>query len=146
MTAMILRSVRFQHSMARLALVAMLVVAVAPTVSRWLESTAQPLAAAFSAMCTSHGLVLAGEPVPERTAMPAGRAKPAQFPVMPAHPGMDDACGYCSLLANAAPLVFAVLILLFRFRPPRLPEGAPALHLQTVRLPGLGARGPPLPL
>jgi hypothetical protein len=146
MAAMIPRSSRFRRSMARLALAAMLLVALAPTVSRWLEATAQPLAAAFSAMCTSHGLVLAGEPAPEGVAMAAGHAKPAQSPAMPAHPGMDDACGYCSLLANVAPLLFAILVLLFRFRPPRLPGGAPSLRLHQVRLPGLGARGPPIAL
>ena len=55
---MILRSTRFQHWMARLALAAILLLSVMPSVSRWLESTASRLPDAVLAMCTVDGLAM----------------------------------------------------------------------------------------
>ena len=53
---MILRSRHFRHWMARLALAAILLVSLMPTVSRWLESGAQRLPDMVLAMCTSDGM------------------------------------------------------------------------------------------
>lgn len=134
---MILRSRRFQHWMARLALAAVLLVSAMPTVSRWLESRAPELQATVLAMCTMDGLAMK----PASLLIDAGKA-PAPAGAMP-----DDYCAYCPLLAALAPLVLAALAILL----PALPRALlpawvpPALPVPPL-LRGLGARGPPIPL
>ena len=99
---MILRSRRFQHWMARLALAAVLLVSAMPTVSRWLESRAPELQATVLAMCTMDGLAMK----PASLLIDAGKA-PAPAGAMP-----DEYCAYCPLLAALAPLVLAALAIL----------------------------------
>lgn len=130
---MILRSTRFQHWMARLALAAILLLSVMPSVSRWLESTAPRLPDAVLAMCTVDGLAMQ----PASLLGDAGK--------LPAPTGaMPDDCGYCPLLASLTPLLLALVILLPPLRRVLLPTWAqPALHAVPL-LRGLGARGPPI--
>lgn len=134
--AMNLRSRRFQHWMARLALAAVLLVSVMPTVSRWLESRAPELQATVLAMCTMDGLAMK----PASLLDDAGKA-PA-----PSGGMSDEYCAYCPLLASLAPVLLALAILL----PPVRRALLPAWTLPAVPAPpllrGLGARGPPLPL
>ena len=131
---MILRSRRFQHWMARLALAAVLLVSAMPTVSRWLESRAPELQATVLAMCTMDGLAMK----PASLLIDAGKA-PAPAGAMP-----DDYCGYCPLLASLTPLLLAVVMLLPPLRRVLLPAwGQPALRAVPL-LRGLGARGPPI--
>lgn len=130
-----LRSRRFQHWMARLALAAVLLVSVMPTVSRWLESRAPAWQTAVLAMCTMDGLAMK----PASLLDDAGKA-PAPSGAMP-----DEYCAYCPLLASLAPLVLAVLVVLL----PTLPRALlPAWTLPALPIPpllrGLGARGPPI--
>ncbi len=130
---MILRSRRFQHWMARLALAAVLLVSAMPTVSRWLESRAPELQATVLAMCTMDGLAMK----PASLLIDAGKA-PAPAGAMP------DDCGYCPLLASLTPLLLAVVMLLPPLRCVLLPTWAqPALRAVPL-LRGLGARGPPI--
>ena len=133
---MTLRSPRFLHRMTRLALAAVLLLALAPTVSRWVESSGQRLPDALVAMCTSAGL---------------GFFKPAsdlQSPVkpapMPSGEVQGDACDYCPLLAQLAPLLLAFIVLLpLRAAPLRIAPSVPPQR--DAFLPsGLGARGPPI--
>ena len=132
---MSLRNARFRHWMARLALAAVLLVAVMPTVSRWLESRAQGLPDAVLAMCTLDGLAMK----PARLLDDAGKA-PAPSGAM-----SDEVCAYCPLLASLAPLVLAVLAFLLPAQPRALlPSGARPMPHAPPRLRGLGARGPPI--
>ena len=126
---------RFRYCMARLALVAMLLVALAPTISRWVHATpASP--PAMLALCTTDGL----ESRPSSLLPSAG-----QIPE-PSHPMQDGYCGHCPLLASVAPLLLAALLL----APPSgelpLPEWRAPLWPAPTLLQGLWARGPPLPL
>ncbi len=131
---MILRSTRFQHWMARLALAAILLLSVMPSVSRWLESATPRLPDAVLAMCTVDGLAMK----PVSLLAETGKA-PAPSGTMP-----DAYCGYCPLLASLTPLLLAVVILLPPLRRVLLPAwGQPALRAVPL-LRGLGARGPPI--
>lgn len=132
---MILRSRRFQHWMARLALAAVLLVSAMPTVSRWLESRAPELPATVLAMCTMEGLAM----------KPAGLLDDAGKAPAPAGTMPGDVCAYCPLLASLAPLLLAALAILL----PALPRALlPAWRLPPSSVPpllrGLGARGPPI--
>jgi hypothetical protein len=131
---MILRSTRFQHWMARLALAAILLLSVMPSVSRWLESATPRLPDAVLAMCTVDGLAMK----PVSLLAETGNV-PAPSGTMP-----DGYCGYCPLLASLTPLLLAVVILLPPLRRVLLPAwGQPALRAVPL-LRGLGARGPPI--
>lgn len=114
--------------MARLALAAVLLLALSPTLSRAAAIAAS--SQALGAMCTADGLAPAAVPT-------------AAFPADQAGASSDAACGYCPLQAQATP-----------FAPVSLPM--PSLHAATPRLhdavarplapraqAGLGARGPP---
>ena len=132
---MIIRSRRFQFWIARLALAAILLVALAPTVSRWVESGTQRLPDALAAMCTSSGLswLKAGD-----------LSNAAQKAPAPAGTMQDEYCGYCSLLASVAPLLLLVILLLAALPSMRVPEGHAPPRRSSSRLRGLGARGPPI--
>ncbi|MDE2382283.1 MAG: DUF2946 family protein, partial [Xanthomonadaceae bacterium] len=126
---MILRSTRFQHWMARLALAAILLLSVMPSVSRWLESTAPRLPDAVLAMCTLDGLAM----------KPASLFSEPGKPPAPSGAIPDGYCGYCPLLASLTPLLLAVIILLPPLRRVPLPAWAqPALRAVPL-LRGLGA-------
>jgi len=134
---MILRSRRFQFWMARLALAAVLLVGVMPTLSRWLESRAPAWQTAVLALCTTDGLAWA-KPA---SLLDDGAGKaPAPTGAMP-----DESCAYCPLQASLAPLVLAVLAFLLPAQPRALlPSGARPTPHAPPRLHGLGARGPPI--
>jgi Protein of unknown function (DUF2946) len=134
---MILRSRRFQHWMACLALAAILLLALLPSLGRWVEAGGQRLPPALVAMCTSAGLSLFA---PDR--LPSGETSPAAG--MPVGMMTADDCPYCPLLAKIAPLVLAILVLHAPSTPWR-PNLREAHGRRLVRASGmLGARGPPL--
>ena len=115
--------------MARLALAAVLLLALAPALSRAAALAASPQA--LGAMCTADGLAPA--------AVPANAAWPAD----PAGDSSDAACDYCPLLAQVTPFSPVSLPM------PSLHEATPRLHDAVARplapraQAGLGARGPP---
>lgn len=124
--------------MARLALLAILLVALMPTVSRWLESSASRLPQTVLAMCTGEGLAWAkpgllrgdgGVPVPSRTPM-------GDMP--------DGVCGYCPLLSALAPVLLVLALFLPPLRRRLLPASTSPAPRAPPRLRGLGARGPPI--
>ena len=135
---MILRSRPFQLWMARLALAAILLVSVMPTVSRWLESRAAGAPDAVLALCTTDGLAWAKpakllDDGAGKGPAPAGGTLP------------DAACAYCPLLSSLAPLLLAVLAWLLPMLPRALlPARGSAVPHAALCLRGLGARGPPI--
>lgn len=118
--------------MRHLALAAILLLALVPTVGRWVDAGREAPAIADVAMCTSTGMawsaparLFEGDPIPAGT-----------------QAGTD--CDYCPLLANALPVVLATLLL---WPAPASPPtfDFPASPPRDSRLAhGLGARGPPL--
>ncbi|MEP6906865.1 MAG: DUF2946 family protein [Pseudoxanthomonas sp.] len=132
-----LRNATLQRLMARLALVAVLLLAFAPVMSRWMKGDALQFLPGLSEICTTSGL---------KSIDVSGWGSEA--PKLPGagHLGMDADCGYCTLLAGTALLLLAVALL----SPPALSRDMPAWQLLPVRMssifPGLGSRGPPLAL
>ena len=115
--------------MARLALAAVLLLALAPTLSR--AAAAATVPQALGAMCTADGLVPA--------VVPADPALPAE----PAGAASDSACAYCPLLAQVTPFAPAALpVPAFRVPPPCVADVATSPCGRTAHA-GLGARGPP---
>ena len=114
--------------MARLALAAVLLLALAPTLSRAAAIAVSPQA--LGAMCTADGLAPATVPA-------------AAWPADPAGASSDAACDYCPLLAQVTPFSPVSLPM------PSLHEATPRLHDAVARplapraQAGLGARGPP---
>lgn len=111
-----------------LALVAVALLALAPSVSR-LSPDALAVPAGAEAMCTTEGL----------------QARvPAFGEDAPALPRAHEECGYCALLASALPLPPALAMDV-----PRLPAAADtarrllAPFLAKSNFPALGSRGPP---
>ena len=123
--------------MTRLALLAVLLLALAPSVSRVLSAGSTQVLAGWSQLCTTTGLQL----LPSDGRSLSG--KPAPAPV----PGSDGYCDYCPLAASLPLLLLALALLL-----PSLPRAtcvrlpAPTRLRPAARLRGLGSRGPPLPL
>lgn len=137
-TGRVIHSRTLAATLARLALVAVLLLALAPSLSRVLAAGNSPVLAGGSELCTATGLkwlaIAAQSP-----------AAPLGAPV-PAMPGGDAHCDYCPLAASMPLLALFVAFLLPL--PPRGP--APAWIAPRLRRPanlrGLGSRGPPLPL
>ncbi len=131
----VLRSPRFAFWMGRFALVAILLLAVMPTVTRWLASGEARGTAAMAPMRHSGdgAMRMPGHLMPgaDKTPAPAGAMH---------HGG----CAYCPLLASLLPILLILTLRLLRqphasARPPRAvaPRAWPLLR-------GLGARGPPI--
>ena len=132
---MMIRSRRFQYWIARLALAAIVLLALVPTVSRALDSGARHMPEPMAAMCTSGGL---------SWATPASVLHTGQQTPTPAAPMQDDYCAYCPLLAAAVPAQMIVILVPAMLPSTQLPEAhAPPLR-DVIVLRGLGARGPPI--
>ena len=122
------RAPAFQHWMARLALAAVLLLALAPTLSRAAAATAVPQA--LGAMCTADGLAPATVPA-------------AAWPADPAGASSDAACDYCPLLAQVTPFSPVSLPMPSLHAAPPRRQDAVAWPLAARAQAGLGARGPP---
>ena len=114
--------------MARLALAAVLLLALAPTLSRAAAATAVPQA--LGAMCTADGLAPATVPA-------------AAWPADPAGASSDAACDYCPLLAQVTPFSPVSLPMPSLHATPPRQHDAVAWPYAARAQAGLGARGPP---
>lgn len=119
--------------MTRLALLAVLLLALAPAVSRALSSGSTQVLAGWSELCTTMGLQLA----PSQGSTLAGEPGPAQVP------GGADDCAYCPLAASLPPLARPGLLLAALPRSGRVLVVPPPLRV-VANLRGLGSRGPPI--
>lgn len=121
--------------MARLALLAVLLLAFAPSVSRVLASVSTPSLGGWMEMCTTAGLKwvdTSEQSLVKKSPLPDGG-----MPI-----GAD--CAYC-LLAASLPIILLFLNLVF----PRLRAGKIALpyaprRRMVVNRRGLGGQGPPI--
>ena len=154
-----------------LALVAVLLIVLAPMVSRWIAHGAGPAhAEAVSTVEHSHaappdhtkghGVVDTASTKPEHSAhdhhamaMPASGddpvlQPPSDLPGKDPHAGHDMGvdCEYCLIAARMLTLLVALLVALIGLRPARFVR-ASTLPWRASIAPGhLGARGPPLPV
>lgn len=132
-----LRSATFQRSMARLALIAVLLMALAPAVGRWVKSDSLQFLSGLTEICTTSGL--------KSLDVSGWGGDAAKIPA-PAHSGMDADCAYCPLLAGTALLLFAFALLFPQVLAILVPAFAPFSFRSSSVFPGLGSRGPPLAL
>lgn len=121
--------------MLQLALLAALLMAFAPTVTRWVASAGTQVMAGWTELCTTDGIKW----VDTRIESPVGKQSPA-----PAGVPMGADCAYC-VLAMALPLLLLCIALLF----PRAAGGivarvVPSPPVRRLRLRGLGGQGPPI--
>ncbi len=120
--------------MLQLALLAALLMAFAPSLTRWMASDGTQLLAGWTELCTTEGTqwvdTRAQSPV-EKSPAPAG---------MP----MGADCAYCTLAAAVPLLLLAIALLLPRLRAAGvMPIGGPA-RFEIAYLRGLGGQGPPV--
>ena len=120
--------------MLSLALVAALLMAFAPSVTRWVASAGTQVLAGWSELCTTDGIKW----VDTRAESPVGKApSPSGMPM-----GAD--CAYC-VLAAALPLLLLCIALLFPRLAGNVIAHVPALPCsERLRLRGLGGQGPPV--
>jgi hypothetical protein len=129
-----MRHAAFQHRMSLLAIGAMLLLALLPTLGRLASARSDAPRGGWTQMCTLSGLKLV-------KIAPSDSSSPA-VPGHDGHAGGSD-CPYCPLAnAIAALVVLAVLVpLLSILRPwPRHRASAQAIRWHPC---GLGSRGPP---
>ena len=119
--------------MARLALIAVLLMALSPVISRWIASSSTQWLPGLVELCTVQGLKLVD-------VSGFGR-DPAKSPP-PGH-AMQADCAYCPLLADAA-LLLAAALLFPQVLASALPARAASPPVFSSLFPGLGSRGPPL--
>lgn len=128
-----IRSAGFQKPMARMALVAMLLLAFSPVVTRVLAGLPSSAVTGWAEICTATGLKFVDLAKFTQGDLP----EPARTP-------MAADCAYCPLLAATALLLVAVAIW--------LPRGVVSLFAAMWAKPetssfhpcGLGSRGPPV--
>nr|WP_277399949.1 DUF2946 family protein [Pseudoxanthomonas sp. LH2527] len=125
--------------MQQLALLAVLLMAFAPSVTRWVSTTGSQVLAGWTELCTTDGIKW----VDTRAESPVAKSSFDTSP-SPAGMSMGADCAYCTLSA-VLPLLLLCLALLF----PRLPGNivASVLALPPARrlcLRGLGGQGPPI--
>ena len=119
--------------MTRLALLAVLLLALAPSANRVLSGASPQLLASWAELCTSTGL--------KWMSIETGAFSDAPIPSMPAG---DDHCDYCPLAASLSPLIlFLAFLLPFRANVPVLAWSVPRLR-KPANLRGLGGQGPPI--
>ncbi|MBL8255501.1 hypothetical protein J2X02_000080 [Pseudoxanthomonas japonensis] len=127
-----IRSSAFFRPMLQLALVATLLMAFAPSVTRWVASAGTQVLAGWTELCTTEGTRW----VDTRLESPVEKS--------PAGVQMGADCAYC-VLAKALPLLLLGIVLLF----PRLAacvfgSAATLPRARRLRLRGLGGQGPPV--
>ena len=127
------RALHFQRPMTRLALIAVLMMALSPAVSRWIASSSTQWLPGLVELCTVQGLKLVD--------VSGFGGDPAKSPP-PGH-AMQADCAYCPLLADAA-LLLAAALLFPQVLASALPARAASPPVFSSLFLGLGSRGPPL--
>ena len=127
------RALHFQRPMTRLALIAVLMMALSPAVSRWIASSSTQWLPGLVELCTVQGLKLVDV---------SGFGGDAAKSPPPGH-AMQADCAYCPLLADAA-LLLAAALLFPQVLASALPARAASPPVFSSLFPGLGSRGPPL--
>jgi hypothetical protein len=123
--------------MARLAFIAVLLMAFAPAVSRWIGSDSLQFLSGLTEICTTSGL--------KSLDVSGWGGDKAKMPA-PDHSGMGADCAYCTLLAGTALLLLSLALLFPWILKALVPVPASLSFRSSSVFPGLGSRGPPLAL
>lgn len=130
-----------------LACLAVLLMLVAPLISRWSQAQSlEPMCMSGPALDTGGSLHADHQALPAQTAAHhhAAAASPAK-PDTGQHAGAHgEACDYCVLAARLLPWLALLVLCLLQARPAPAPVHRQARATSTVRWAALGARGPPL--
>ena len=132
-----LRNHALQQMMSRLALVAVLLMAFAPSVSRWMKGDKLEFLPGLTELCTTVGT---------QSVDLASWVRDAAKAPAPDHAAMGADCAYCPLLAGIALLLLALTVLFPLLRIPLGEQGSSSPLRASSLFPGLGSRGPPLAL
>jgi Protein of unknown function (DUF2946) len=124
-----MRNSRLQRYLANVALVAMLLLAFAPSLSRWLVSNNAD--AAWTEICTISGMKLVQISDFNQAALPE-----------PMPMGQD--CAYCPLATTIAALLIAIAIIFPRISERFISHSQHIIHRTFLYPSGLGSRGPPI--
>ena len=120
--------------MLQLALLAALLMAFAPSVTRWVASAGTQVLAGWTELCTTEGI----QWVDTRAESPAGKS-----PVPDGTP-MGPDCAYCTLAAALPLLLLAIAVLFPRLAGDAIASVVTLPRAGRLRLRGLGGQGPPV--
>lgn len=121
--------------MTRLALIAVLLMVFAPTVSRWMKGDRLEFLPGLTEICTTLGI---------KTVDTAIWGQDTAKVPTPDHAGMGADCAYCPLLAGTALLLLALALLLPQRDAKGVSRAMAVVFRGSSTFPGLGSRGPPL--
>jgi len=142
-----IRARRFRRPMSRLALLAVLLLALVPTLGRLARTAgdgAAGVAPAWAAMCTARGLEAVLLPPAAHPATQVEGHGIGEAPALPHGNGNGGDCDYCPLLASAIPVPAAPPAIAPSALPaPALCTSRPSLAHAEPHPCGLGSRGPP---
>ncbi|PPT77923.1 hypothetical protein XaplCFBP3122_04595 [Xanthomonas arboricola pv. populi] len=142
-----MRSLRRQPCLHLLACLAVLLMLVAPLISRWSQAPSlEPMCMSGPALDAGGSLHAGRQAMPAQTV--AHRHAAAASPAKP-HTGEHaathgEACDYCVLAARLLPWLALLVLCLLQRRPAPAPVYRQARAASGVRWAALGARGPPL--
>ncbi|UXA68076.1 DUF2946 family protein [Xanthomonas prunicola] len=143
-----LRSFRRHRLLPLLACVAVVLMLVAPLISRWSQTqSTEPMCMSAPAVSAESSLHADHRPQPPGIAAPAhpGAALALQHSGSHGAATHGEACDYCVLAARLLPLLIVALLCLLQLLPMRAPAHTQASAGSVFRWAALGARGPPSP-
>jgi len=125
--------------MLQLALLAALLMAFAPSITRWVGDSGPQVLAGWTELCTTDGIAW----VDTRDESPVAKPPLGKVP-SPAGMTMGADCAYCTL-ATALPLLLLFIALQFpRLSGRNVASALTLLSARRLRLRGLGGQGPPV--
>ena len=120
--------------MLQLALLAALLMAFAPSITRWMASDGPQVLAGWTELCTTEGI----QWVDTRAESPAGKSP------LPDGMPMGPDCAYCTLAAALPLLLLAIAVLFPRLAGDAITSVVTLPRAKRLRLRGLGGQGPPV--
>lgn len=120
--------------MLQLALLAALLMAFAPSITRWMTSDGPQVLAGWTELCTTEGI----QWVDTRAESPVGKSP------LPDGMPMGPDCAYCTLAAALSLLLLAIALLFPRLAGDAIASVVTLPRARRLRLRGLGGQGPPV--
>ena len=120
--------------MLQLALLAALLMAFAPSITRWMASDGPQVLAGWTELCTTEGI----QWVDTRAESPVGKSP------LPDGMPMGPDCAYCTLAAALPLLLLAIAVLFPRLAGDAIAGVVTLPRARRLRLRGLGGQGSPV--
>ena len=120
--------------MLQLALLAALLMAFAPSITRWMASEGPQVLAGWTELCTTEGI----QWVDTRAESPVGKSP------LPDGTPMGPDCAYCTLAAALPLLLLAIALLFPRLAGDAIASAVTLPRARRLRLRVLGGQGPPV--